>query len=332
MFRPSFLRLQHPVSSHRPHPPIHPSTLAQPHNMLSTSHRLIVALALVLFVLSHPCRADESMCTTPEKHPAYTTSTLPVLIKCWTYMNTPRLPRTAYLTKYDRHMYAPASDPTSMVYDRLDWFWTASGHGDTNDFVKLHMNRNSRVYMAVPVHHMSKLDGEVSLGDGWKPVGEAILVKGLGEKFKFGVFQTYEPKLHVPERVYIFQKRGRDVQIPHFAWIGNNVRGFEIPNGRSIIFMITEGDGTSWEYPPNPPSVTEPIVPNQKCPDQLHDLWVTANTDDDDEDTAGMVWKTWHPLWDPIYWWYVHSFLLFFLKKCMIALLRKNPNICLSTH
>lgn len=225
----------------------------------------------------------------------------PVLIKCWSFMNCPKLPKTAYIAQYKKHRYAPVSDLDSLSYDELDWFWATSGHGDTSDFIQFHFNRHARVYLTIPVHRNTRM-GSVSL-PGWKAMGEVNLVKGIEEPFEFGVFQKFPAQPTLPERAYIFMKRGKDVEIPHLTWVEKNLRGFDIPNGYRLFAMFAETDGSKWEYPSWPSTIRHKIKPNEQCPKDLHNQWVARNTDDDDPDTAGKYWRTWHPLWDPIYWW-----------------------------
>lgn len=267
-----------------------------------------IIVAAALFVQVRRSQAIE--CPSYENHPAYHSSMQPTLIRCWSYMKTSRIPWNMYLAKYTLHRYAPVSDPNSLVYDGLDWFWTTSGHLDRPDFIKLHFNRHARVYLIIPMHRLSKMTTP-SLGS-WKPMGEVKLVKGEGRPFGFGVHQKYEGESFLYERAYIFSMMGKDVELPHQQYVTKYLKGFEIPKGHPWIAMIGERDGSPWSYPPNPPSVRDTIRPNRRCPDELHDLWVTPNTDDSDADTRGKVWKTWHPAWDPIYWWYVTCFCVLF--------------------
>lgn len=216
-------------------------------------------------------------------------------------MTSPRLPKTAYLAKYKNHQYAPVTDLTSTTYEELDWFWAMSGHGDTSDFIQLHFNRNARVYLVIPVHRYAKVE-DVSL-PGWEAIEEVNLVKGAGELFEFGVFQKFPAQLTLPERAFIFMKEGKNVVFPHLDWVRMNMVGFKIPKGYQLFTMISEVDGSKWEYPSWPSAIRNEIKPNEKCPEDLHNLWVTPDTDLNDPDTQGKYWKTWHPLWDPIYWW-----------------------------
>lgn len=70
-----------------------------------------------------------------------------------------------------------------------------------------------------------------------------------------------------------------------------------------VIVMLCEMDGSAPPVPKNPSQITAPILPNKECPEALHNAWVTKNTDNSDDDTRGKNWRTWHPQWDPCYWW-----------------------------
>lgn len=51
---------------------------------------------------------------------------------------------------------------------------------------------------------------------------------------------------------------------------------------------------------------TEPVVPNETCPDWVHDLYVVKSRDGDVATAEGEMpyWRTWHPPIDPVFWCY----------------------------
>lgn len=51
---------------------------------------------------------------------------------------------------------------------------------------------------------------------------------------------------------------------------------------------------------------TEPVVPNETCPDWVHDLYVEKSRDGDVAKAEGEMpyWLTWHPTIDPVFWCY----------------------------
>lgn len=220
---------------------------------------------------------------------------------------------TFYHGQYKRHRYAPMSDLSSHVYSELDWFWASNGQGVTDDFVKLHFNRQARVYLLIPVHKYSEMSDPTL--PGWNAVGPAVAVKGLDKPLEFGVHQKYTVLNAISEKVYVFSKEGSEIVLPHHSWVWNNLKGFKIPNMSPWIAMVSEKGGETPKYPPQPHQVSHRIRPNRKCPTALHDLWVTPNTDSYDPDTAGKLWKTWHPAWDPMFWWYVINTITFLFLK-----------------
>lgn len=266
----------------------------------STMLNFLVFLALLL--IGTPILADdETVCTSYLKHPLYNSSEQPVLIKCWSYMTMPKEPMTFYKVRHLQHRYAPMDDPTSKIFSKLDWFWASNGQGVTDDFVKLHFNRIARVHLLVPIHKYSDMDSP-SL-PGWNPLGPAVLVKGEGRPLIFGTFQKYKVLSSLSEKMYVFTREGSDVVLPHHSWVWNNLKGFKIPSMMPWIVMVSERDGTMPIYPSQPARIPMKIRPNRRCPQALHDLWVTPNTDSTDTDTAGKLWKTWHPTWDTMFWW-----------------------------
>lgn len=69
---------------------------------------------------------------------------------------------------------------------------------------------------------------------------------------------------------------------------------------RSYTLWIAESDGSA------SPSVGffagKAVEANKRCPDSLHDSWVVEDKPGD-PDTRGQFFKTWHPKYDPCFWW-----------------------------
>lgn len=136
--------------------------------------------------------------------------------------------------------------------------------------------------------------------EGWKGTGFVELVEGERNRVKYGVHQHEE--WFIPGMGYVFERVFMDVvELPYANFVVENVDGLRVTG--DYVVLLGEEDGSPSREPWPPRDVTQRIRPNERCPDQLHDLWVTPNDDDDDEDTKGMMWKTWHPQWDPCYWW-----------------------------
>lgn len=86
-----------------------------------------------------------------------------------------------------------------------------------------------------------------------------------------------------------------------------------------LLFAKPDGIGAearAIEYQQVPPTVTniqtgqqvntEPVVPNETCPDWVHDLYVTKSHDGDVAEIEKVLpyWRTWHPQIDPMFWCY----------------------------
>ena len=203
-----------------------------------------------------------------------------------------------YHPRYTAHHWSPIDRPASKKYYGLDWFW-ANGDDDAAGspaYVRLHLQRPAKVYLAVaPEWDADFPDATLT---GWNAEGW-VQRPDDDEDFVSGIHQQYGRWL--PTRMYIFSKRASgSLDLPEEKWIEANVKG--IKTSGYWYLMLAEPNGDAPEAPANPAGVSAEIVPNQRCPDALHELWVTENTDDDDEDTRGRKWQTWHPMYDPCYW------------------------------
>lgn len=256
----------------------------------------------ILVLTAAVVRAEgATLCPSVQNHPLYNSSRGSVLIRCWSYMTMPKEPITFYKVNHLPHRYAPIYEPSSKKYSSLDWFWASNGQGSSDDFVKLYFNRVARVYLLIPVHKYSDMESPSLLG--WRAEEPVTLVKGEGRPFIFGTHQKYTVLPYLPEKMYVFSREGSEVILPHHSWVWNNLKGFKIPKMKPWVAMISESNGEVPRYPSQPTQISKQIRPNRRCPQALHDIWVTPNTDNSDDDTRGKMWKTWHPLWDPMFWW-----------------------------
>jgi len=74
-----------------------------------------------------------------------------------------------------------------------------------------------------------------------------------------------------------------------------------VANSGKYFLLLSEQDGSPSKIPMGIHGETANAA--EKCPTWLHDTWVTPDNDKEDKDTSGILWKTWHPLWDPCFWW-----------------------------
>lgn len=271
--------------------------------------------------------AADTPCFPYKDHPLYNSRIKPVLVSCWSILRSKKKPVATYNVNHRDHVFAPVSDLSSKIYDGLDWFWAANGKDKHDKFIKLHLTRTARVYIIVPVHSARSVDTPKL--PGWTSLGRAKLVKGRGKPFKYGVHQTRVVLRSMYQEVYVFYKTGQDVVLPHRLWIQNNIKvgrfRVALPNGYRYFTMVAEKDGSKPEYPRTPSSVKEEIRPQQTCPESLHAKWVAKNSDFNDFDTINKYWPTSHPMWDPIWWWYVslyflHSIRFFYLASREVLL------------
>lgn len=218
-------------------------------------------------------------------------------MKSWKPLNGPEFESGNYHVNPSTHQYAPIEDEESTKYKGLDVFWHYNT-GEGPEFLKLEFQRAVKVYMLAVFNHDP--DYPAAELEGWKSEEYVQLVKGEDEDMPFGVHQ---PGVRwMPWQAHVFSKVvDSEITLPAGDWVKENIRG-----GSSIgeyILLLAEADGSAPKRPENPSGITAEISPNQRCPDELHDLWVTDNTDANDPDTEGMKWPTWHPMWDPCYWW-----------------------------
>lgn len=257
-------------------------------------------LSLLLIALLRPALAlpPAGGLSCPQ-HPAYFSGLRSVLLRSWHLDGMRESTFTAnYHPRHSEHLYAPRNDLSSTKWANFDWFWTMRSPGNTDRYARLDLQRPARLYILVGVRHDNSYPS--ARLSGWRSEGHAELTKGRGKMLRYGVHQfgyrMVQPKVYIFSKVF-----GTVAWIPHHAWLVRNVEGVEVAG--DVMAMIGEANGDPPIVPKNPPGIRAAIVPGKPCPDELHDRWVAKNTDDKDEDTKGKTWKTWHPAWDPCYWW-----------------------------
>lgn len=103
----------------------------------------------------------------------------------------------------------------------------------------------------------------------------------------------------VPHMAYVFSKVGSSVEIGSKDWMYANLPHLDTKGYWSA--MIAEEDGSPVAAPTRPRGME--IEAGARCPDALHDRWITPGTDQLDTSAHGnTMFRTWHPLWDPCYW------------------------------
>lgn len=197
----------------------------------------------------------------------------------------------AYMTEAN-YPYEPLADAAAR--DRLaGWdLLKLPGHGPmVADWLKLHLNRDATLCLALRYN-----TGEEVNVPGYTLAGVAVVDDGD---------RLVREGMELPGRAGIWCKAAAAgvVTLPRGPPMGIT-RGR--PDFYSYDIYLGEADGSA----PAPPAVAKAlngvkVYPNSRCPPELHDVWMTPNVDEADEDTAGKSWRTWHPQVDPVYWWYV---------------------------
>lgn len=263
---------------------------------------VLPALLLVLPLVAlaqHPHTDPAVRC---KAHPAYRSGLKPVLVSSWSYefaANTAE--QVAYLARYTGHVYAPVDDLSSRKYRGLDLFHTAAFPNAPN--FRMHFQRPAKVYMLVDVADNKFDKNRAATLRKWKSEGWVQRVRGAAT-IEYGVHQTLERKM--TKYAYVFSKTtgGKDfIDMPQTNFVKKKISGISVPGSFNIL--VAEIDGSA---SPNPGDYMGTAVrPNQRCPDKLHDAWMVPDDNRNDPDTRGIKFSSWHPQWDPCYWWYVVS-------------------------
>lgn len=226
-----------------------------------------------------------------------------VLISSWDFdQSSTEVEQVTYLARYRGHKYAPVEDLASDLYNGLDLFHTADF---TNlPSIRIFFQRPAKVYLFVNVEE-ADFNPEVSavLRGGWNSVGWAQRVLGEGT-IVYGIHQTISREMS--KYVYVFQKHtgGKAfLDLPQAKFVKKRTSfataGPRISLTGRFNLWIAEADGTA---SPDPgPFQGSVILPNTVCPKGLHDAWMVTKSGD--PSVADVKFTSWHPQWDPCWWW-----------------------------
>lgn len=233
-------------------------------------------------------------------HPLAKVAKKGVLIRSWSYdMNEKKkmyFTESVYFPRYAGHKFVPVNNQLSTNYENLDLFSTKSRNKATDGFCNIFFQRKAKVYLLV--HGHVRGDPKAYLR-GWKSEGWAMLSKeySSNRRLVFGLGKR-RGNMTIPHRAYVFSKVASKVQIPSHKALGAKIRGIKLAGYWSLL--VAEADGSKTKAPRNPPGINIPA--GGRCPEALHDKWVTRGTDPSDPQTFDKEFKTFHPLWDPCYW------------------------------
>lgn len=242
---------------------------------------LFPLLILLPIVIAIDCRI----------HPAYKSSFKPVLVSQWEFSNpSPTAEQSVYIRRHTAHTYAPYKSKNSNKYTNLDLFYPLSQkHGA----IKMSFQRSATVYVLVPFSFSNFNQNQRFRLSGWRSLGWAELVRGE-DTITYGIHQKLTKTMR--KYAYVFKKKVKQkVSLPSTKDI-RKATAF-----REYIVLIAESNGK-----PSPDVGNfrgRKIKSNSRCPDALHNVWMTKDPNKDDKDTRGKLFRTWHPNWDPCFWW-----------------------------
>lgn len=275
------------------------SCSAFPSIAMCSLHVFKVLLLALSFSTINAQQTDQALRC--KDHPAYKTTMKPVLISSWDYdIASHEGAQLAYIPRHKGHSYAPIDNLRSTKFKGLDLFHTADTMGPS---FRMTFQRSARVYMLVSVEK-EQFDPRkfADLRGGWKSEGWAERVSGQ-DTITYGIHGSLKRKM--PKYTFVFSKNTgpKDfIELPQARFVQQRISGISV----SGIFnlLIAEADGGA--SPPVGNFQGKQIAPNTRCPQKLHDMWVAEDDNDADRDTQGVKFFTWHPAWDPCFWWYVY--------------------------
>lgn len=264
--------------------------------MTSLSLLLISSTLLLLQApLSLAQMGQALLCT---EHPAFTPSLTSVLVRSWTVNYAlPPVEQVAYLPRYLGHGYTPVDDASSKKYVGLDLFHTANAMDAPN--FRVNFQRSALVYLFVNVDSKQFNDTETVSLQGWNSEGWAKRSFG-DDRITYGVYQKLTRKMS--KYVYVFSKTTTEadyVDVPQAAFIKDRIEGVSVPG--SFNLWIAESDGFASK--PVGKLNGEDVKANKQCPQELHDAWRVEVDESDHPSVKGALFRTWHPQWDPCFWW-----------------------------
>lgn len=244
-------------------------------------------------------------------HPVGGEVSNPVLIRSWEYLDLLTAVqvngRVDYHPRFTGFSFFPVSDKTSDKYNGLDLFVLGGAKsGKRANAVRIDFQRPVVVYMFVNAFGYNRLAPQKGQLEGWKPEGWVELAgNGKGYKYSYGIHQ--KAKVILSRYAYVFSKPSsspsNSLIVPHSQWLRGNVRGVRVRG--AFHLRIAEKDGK----PSLAPSKFRGsnVRPNTQCPGVLHKSWGTFDDNQEDEFTKGRWFSSWHPQWDPCFWWYVRA-------------------------
>lgn len=265
---------------------------------------MLFALTIIYFLLQLAW-ATLDMGMTCAEHPNGNLVERSVLIRSWEFFGSGTAMmvngRIAYYPRYTELNYYPRDDPTSTKYRNLDFFFVsgAGNHRTEYALAELHFQRPAKIYMFVNAKAAKGHNLQSTL-DGWESEGWAVLNSSQMRHF-YGLYQ--KSSYTVTQQAFVYSKKTEEsknsVVIPNFGWVKRNTVNIKAKGSYHI--RVAEEDGEPSSYQTTFEGVQ--IYPNARCPDILHSAWSVPDDNPSDSETARMRFGTWHPQWDPCFWW-----------------------------
>lgn len=211
----------------------------------------------------------------------------PVLVSSWNQFSQVEKVQETYIPRYNGHKYEPMSGNRDR-YKGLDLFFTSQLK---NISYRIFFQRTALVYLFVDVVVKRGSLSEVQLAakpklSGWNAEGWAELKTG-DPTIEYGTYEKARKTLY--KYVYVFSKASHDnkLDIPSVQDIYRD--GLKLV-GTANLF-IAESDGSA------SPRIAfkRNDFANMPCPEEMHNQWSVGR--------GKNRFLTWHPLWDPCYWW-----------------------------
>lgn len=245
-------------------------------------------------------------------HPAGAEVSNPVLIRSWEYLDLTTAVqvngRVEYHPRFTDFSYRSVNDGIPATkYDGLDLFVMGGAmSGSRANAARIDFQRPAVVYMFVNAFGYNKYAPQIGRLEGWRSEGWVKLSgNDRGYKYSYGIHQ--KSKITLSRYAYVFSRPSSGTSfslvVPHSRWLRSKVHGVRVRG--TFHLRIGERDGK----PSRPPSKFRGIIirPNTRCPDVLHTSWGTYDDNPNDRYTKGKWFNSWHPQWDPCFWWYVHA-------------------------
>lgn len=197
---------------------------------------------------------------------------------------------------------------------------TSKGVNET--FLEVVLNDEARVFIllngwGIDKDTMCQHKDIKGLGEKW--TGSSAILSKTKANIPIGNVERTKWKLSLPAEAVVLERtfaKGETIILPHPQSITVNRKTV---NRYNLLFARPGKPGSSVVPFPRPRSPTaikklmsekeETVVapaPNKKCPNWLHDLHMTKTRDAvvADQQEELMLWQTWHPMVDSIYWCY----------------------------